>query len=298
MNDFFVIVFDPSNKFFQIIITVLLGIFVGLKGRTFSELGSKIDTNNNGIMGIRNSSLFALLGTVVTFFGEVDNFFVIMSGGVFLIIIIAYINGVFKLGLYGLNSEISALLMFFIGVLIGTEQVMLAVVIAILTGISSAYKTHIKKFANTFSLIEWSGILQLLIITALVLPLLPTTPIDPFGIFIPFDIWLLIILISAIGFVGYFFSKYFGEKRSVLLMSFLGAMVSSVATTTALAERSKKENSNDILLASGVLMAISVQLTRVFLIVILLSEGLSKQLVVPVISCYYRNSDSVLLVPW
>lgn len=67
-------------------------------------------------------------------------------------------------------------------------------------------------------------------------------------------------------------------------MSFLGAMVSSVAITTALAERSKKENSNDILLASWVLVAISVQLIRVFVIVIFLSEEFSKQFIIPVFS--------------
>lgn len=207
MNEFLLTVFDPSNRFFQIIITVILGVFVGIKGRTLSELGAKTDVNTNSIMGIRNSSLFALLGTVVTFFGNIDNFFVIMSGGVFLIIIIAYINGVFKLGLYGINSEISALLMFFIGVLIGNEQVTLAIVIAIFTGISGSYKTHIKKFANTFLLIEWSGMLQLLIITALVLPLLPTVPIDHFGVFVPFDVWFLVILFLLLVLLVIFFQN-------------------------------------------------------------------------------------------
>jgi len=268
MEDFFHIIFDPSNHFYQVIVAVLLGVFIGLRRET---LRGKERKKGADILGIRTTTLLVLLGTVATFFEDISFFVLLVFGGVFLLLLIAYINGVFRLNRYGLTTEISALLMFFMGVLIGREQVFLAILLAITLGISSAYKKHIHTFAQRFSLKEWSGTLQLLVISALILPLLPKEPIDPFGIFVPFSIWVLVILISGIGFIGYFFSKFFGEKKSIFLVSLLGALVSSTATTTALAERSKKPHANQMVLLIGVLIATAVMQARVIVEIVILS---------------------------
>jgi uncharacterized membrane protein (DUF4010 family) len=183
MENFLSLAFDPGNQIYQLLVAIFLGIFIGLRREMiFQKEGFE------GIMGVRTISIFVLLGTISTFFKEYPYLPILTFIGVFIFMIIAYYNGVFNLKRIGLTSELSALIMFWVGVLVGQSQIMLAVILTVIMGIFTAYKKDFHRFAKNFSFKEWSGSLQLLIISAIILPLLPTEAIDPFGIFVPFDI--------------------------------------------------------------------------------------------------------------
>lgn len=183
MEDFIITFIDPSNQIYQLLIALFLGTFVGLRKEMIFQ-----KEKTEGIMGLRTVSTFVLLGTISTFFNDFPYLPVIIFVGLFVFLIIAYSNGVFNLKKIGLTSEMSILIMFLVGVLVGNEEILLAVVLSVITGILIAYKKTLHSFAKNFSIDEWSGSLQLLIITAIVLPFLPREPIDPFGIIIPFNI--------------------------------------------------------------------------------------------------------------
>jgi len=231
-------------------------------------------------MGVRTISIFVILGTISTFFKEFPYLPLYIFAGVFIFLIIAYYNGVFNLKKIGLTSELSALIMFWVGVLVGKEELMLAIILTIIMGIFTAYKQVFHSFAKNFSIREWSGSLQLLIITAVILPILPKEAIDPFGILIPFNIWLLVILISSIGFFGYFFDKYFSNKKSLLMTSLFGSVVSSTVVSTSLAIKSKK-NKNTNLLISGVMLAIAVMQFRIIAEIFILSKEFHLEFILP-----------------
>ncbi len=269
MDHFIGIIFDPTNKLYQVLLALALGVFVGLRREKQDE---KSKTTND-VMGIRTTSLLIILGVVTTFLDNIVGIFAIVFASIFIFMLATYINGVWQLKRYGITAEVSGLLMFLIGVLIGQEQITVAILLAILLGVSSAYKSHIHSFAHHFSLKEWTGTLRLLVISAIILPLLPKEPIDPFGIIVPFDIWMLVIFLSTIGFVGYFFTKYLGERKSMLFISFFGALASSTATTTAIARRSKQSRTDVSLLLAGVLISIAVMQLRVIIEIIVLSRG-------------------------
>lgn len=278
MEEFFRTFFAISHPITQVLIAVGLGVFIGLRRQTHNS-----ESKPSDIMGVRTTTLLVLMGTIVTFFDHLPFVFPIIFVSVIIFLLIAYINGVFRLGLYGLTSEISGVLLFLIGVLIGQERAALAIVIAVILGISTAYKSHIHNFADTFSLKEWSGTLQLLVITALVLPFLPRTAIDPFGVFVPFNMWLLVIFISAIGFVGYFCGKYFSARASLLVTALFGSLVSSTATTVMLAGRARTDRQIHALLLVGLMISIAVMHARVILEVIVLQpQAISAIVFVPV----------------
>lgn len=266
---------DPSNQVYQLLIALFLGTFIGLRREMIFQK-EKIE----GIMGVRTISIFVILGTLSTFFKEFPYLPLLTFGGIFIFLIIAYYNGVFNLKRIGLTSELLALIMFWVGVLVGKEELMLAVVLTVIMGVFTAYKQMFHSFAKNFSIKEWSGSLQLLIVTAVILPLLPKEAIDPFGILIPFDIWLLVILMSSIGFFGYFFDKYFSSQKSLLVTSFFGAMVSSTVVSTSLAVKSK-ENKNLNILASGIMLSITVMQLRILGEIFVLSKEFHLQFVLP-----------------
>ena len=189
-------------------------------------------------------------------------------------LVIAYYNGVFQLQLLGLTSELSTLIMYLVGILVGYGHVTQAVLITVFVAAFAAFKGQLHRFARTISPSEWAGALQLLIISAIVLPILPQHGVDPWGILVPYDIWLVVIFISAIGFVGYFLNKYLGTRKGTITTAIVGSLVSSTVVTTHLAHigHDKKNTVND-LLVMGMVMAIGTMLLRVAFVLVVLTPS-------------------------
>ncbi len=271
-------------QIYQILLALFLGAFIGLRREMlFQKRGIK------GVMGIRTVSTFVLLGTLSTFFPDFHYLPVLIFAGIFIFLLIAYYNGVFNLKRIGLTSELSSMIMYWVGVLVGYEKFLLAIILTAIIGFLTSYKESFHKFAKDFSMTEWNSALQLLILSAIILPLLPNEEIDPFGIINPYKIWLLVIFISAIGFFGYFFDKYFSKKKSIFLTSIFGSLASSTATTIALAGKSKKKSSNKKLLAFGLFLSISTMQARVMLMIVLLSGGIYLSFIVPALIIFLSS---------
>jgi uncharacterized membrane protein (DUF4010 family) len=185
---------------------------------------------------------------------------------------IAYYNGVFQLQLLGLTSELSTLIMYMVGMLVGYGYLMQAVLITIFVAAFAAFKPQMHRFARTIKAEEWAGALQLLIITAIVLPILPRTPVDPWGVVVPYDVWVIVIFITGIGFAGYFFNKYFGAHKGLLATAMVGSFVSSTVVTTHIAHRAGSDKPPSVeLLFMGMIVAIATMLARVVLVLLVLT---------------------------
>lgn len=249
--------FTPSNPFYQLTIGAALGAFVGLRREIDNQ-----QKEHPVFMGFRTMALMSTLGVVSTLFPTMPYLPAVCFGGLLIFLAIAYANGAFKLKLIGMTSELSAMFMFWIGVLIGYEHQVLAVLLTIFIGGLNAFKDELHGFAKSISTREWVGALQLMVVSGAILPFLPREPIDPWGMLVPFNIWFLVILISGVGFVGYFLTKFIGVKRSVTLTAFLGSIVSSTAVTTSMADQSKRAKLTGIFTV-GVLIAVATMQLRV-----------------------------------
>jgi len=293
---------DPTGQVCLVLISLALGALVGLRREMEMQ-----EQGIPGFVGLRTMPLVVLLGTISTFFPLFPWMPVVTLGALIGFLGIAYYNGVFQLQLLGLTSELATLIMFMVGILVGYGHIPQALVITVFVAIFSAFKNQLHSFAGTISSEEWTGSLQLLIISAIVLPILPQTAIDPWGALVPYNIWLVVIFVSAIGFVGYFLNKYFGKQKSVLLTSVLGSFVSSTVVTTGLAIQSRKdtENKNTVLFVSGISIAIITMLARVTLVMAALTpaEYMFQVMVVPLgmlvmatlmgIYWYFRSRNEV-----
>lgn len=243
---------------FQVLMALFLGLFIGLR--------REIDLQKEGsesFVGFRTMPLIVLLGTLSTFFPSLPYLPIVCLIGLLVFLGIAYFNGVFELHLIGLTSEFSTIIMFLAGVLIGSGEYILAILLTVIIAVLTGFKSELHTFAKGVSVAEWGGALQLLILSAVVLPFLPRTAIDPWGVVVPFEVWLLVIFIAGIGFIGYFLNKYFGSKKSVLVTSVLGSLVSSTAVTIALGSQAKeKPHVSKNLFILALLFAIGTMLVR------------------------------------
>jgi uncharacterized membrane protein (DUF4010 family) len=104
--------------------------------------------------------------------------------------------------------------------------------------------------------------LKFAVISAIILPVLPNVGIgpEPFDVLNPYQIWLMVVFISGISFLGYILMKIVGSRIGIGLTGFLGGLASSTAVTLSFSERSKRESG----LAKPFALAITISWTMMF----------------------------------
>jgi uncharacterized membrane protein (DUF4010 family) len=181
----------------------------------------------------------------------------------------------------GITTEVTALLVPLFGAMMIWNQPAVAAALGVITALILALKPRLHGAARRMSAEDLRATLEFSIITAVVLPLLPNESFGPFGVLNPFQIWLFVVFISGIGFLGYVLMKFLGPERGVGITGLLGGLVSSTATTLSFAGRSKTNAGLSTVLAQGILLASCVMFPRVLFEVAVVNPGLVSQVVVP-----------------
>jgi uncharacterized membrane protein (DUF4010 family) len=262
----------------KLIIAILIGILIGLEREHSRSKASKI------FAGIRTYPLLSMLGFSAALVASITNVWLygIIFIGYSALITTSYISSA-REGRLGGTSEASALLVFILGSLVYWNMILVAAAIAVFTILFLSLKIQLHSFVGKINSEDILAIVKLAIITIIILPLLPNQTIDPFNIFNPRTIWLMVIFVSGIGFVGYILVKYVGKDKGIGLTGFLGGMVSSTAVTFSMSKKSKESEMLAGNYAVGVLLASSVMYLRVFIIVVFLELKLAMHAWLPLI---------------
>ncbi|MCB1448088.1 MAG: MgtC/SapB family protein [Rhizobiaceae bacterium] len=104
---------------------------------------------------------------------------------------------------------------------------------ALATVLASREMLH--EWLKRLTWIELRSALILVVMTAVILPLLPQSAIDPWGAVNPREIWLFTILMGALSYLGYILIRIAGPSRGLIYSTLAGALVSSTAMTLSLA---------------------------------------------------------------
>ena len=109
--------------------------------------------------------------------------------------------------------------------------------VAVALGGAIAVLLHLKDplhaFASRIGERDIAAIMQFALITLVVLPVLPDRYYGPYETLNPFQIWLMVVLIVAIGLLGYLAYKLFGAREGAVFGGVIGGLVSSTATTVS-----------------------------------------------------------------
>ena len=139
----------------------------------------------------------------------------------------------------------------------------LAIALGVVTAAVLAYKQPLHGFVDKLGWDDVYAGLRLLIATFIALPLLPNRTIDPWGALNPYELWLLVILISSLSLVGYVLTRWLGPARGTALTGLTGGLVSSTAVTLSFAREARDNAQNVAALACGILLAWAVMFFRV-----------------------------------
>ena len=248
---------------------IAIGLLVGIERYKARAPGEKRTA------GVRTFTAFSLLGGICGLFDQLSVSLVSFAA-LALLVAIGYYRESERSP--GLTTETAALIVFWLGFLVHSYEI-LAISTAIVLTIMLASKESLHGFVrDSISEIELFDTLKFLAVVLVVYPLLPDRPIGPLGFFNPASTWLLVILVSTIGYAGYFLIRVLGRKRGLLISVLLGGIVSTMATTMSLADQSRRSPQSARLLGVAAVTANAVQFPRLLLLVAVLAAPFARQL--------------------
>jgi uncharacterized membrane protein (DUF4010 family) len=173
-----------------------------------------------------------------------------------------------------------------IGALCYWGNIGLAVAVGIATTTLLSLKVETDRFVRALTREDITATLQLAVISAIVLPVLPNHALldPPLDVLNPFKIWLMVVFISGISFLGYVSIKIIGPEQGIGITGFLGGLVSSTAVTLSFSERSNVERSLAKPLALAITIAWTVMFPRILIEVGVLNPSLLKILWIPIVA--------------
>jgi len=221
---------SAADLFYRFGFSLAIGFLIGLQ-REFSSKATRTAT----FAGVRTFSLLSLSGCAAALVAElarVPALLAVFIGVAGALVVASYLSTA-RSGDVGSTTEVAALITVLNGALCYWGMLQLAAAIGVATTVVLSAKLPLQKLVEKLTTEDLVATLKFGVVTAIVLPVLPREPLGPppLDVLVPHGLFLMVVLISAIGFVGYVLIQIVGPRRGIGLTGILGGMVSSTALT-------------------------------------------------------------------
>ena len=259
---------DTGAALQRLAVALMVGLLLGLDRERTERAGRRF-------AGIRTFPLIAISGALATLLREPMGplLLVVSFVAVVAVAVVSYARSA-VLGEVGATTEIAAIVAFLLGVVAGTGQLVMAGAAGVGVAVLLAAKVRLERFSRALSTEELWAVLELAVISVIVLPLLPRTGFGPWQVFNPFEIWLVVVLVTALSFSGFVAMRLLGDRKGLVVTGFIGGVVSSTAMTLSMAERSRGGEALARPTASAAVLASTVMCARVAVLAGVVNVGI------------------------
>jgi uncharacterized membrane protein (DUF4010 family) len=235
--------------------------------------------------GVRTFALIALLGAVGAFLErELNQSWLVLAAFVALsaLVVMSYATTAAR-GELGITTEVTALLAFIVGALCGWDKTDVASVTTVVCLLLLTLKDYLHRLARHVELADVEATLKFAVISLIILPLLPNEtfgppPLDAIN---PYKIWLMVVLIAGLNFLGYLLVKAFGDEHGLIVAGMLGGLVSSTAVTLSFSQRSRQQPAMSAAFVLAIVVAWTIMFLRVVVMVGMVNRSLAGGLALP-----------------
>lgn len=223
---------NPTDLFAQFGVSLGLGLLVGLQR----------ESRASRMAGLRTFPLVTLFGTLCAALSSSFGQWLPAAG----LLSLAALVALSKLAEMrapdadpGLTTEVALLLMYTVGALSAAD--MFAPAIALGGGIAVLlhYKEPMHGMVARLGANDLKAIMQFVLITLVILPVLPDRTFGPFDVWNPRHVWIMVVLIVGLDFSAYMIHRFTGERQTTILAGVLGGLISSTAVAVAAARQSR-----------------------------------------------------------
>jgi uncharacterized membrane protein (DUF4010 family) len=257
----------------RLVLALALGLLIGLERER-----SRSETKRLIFGGVRTFPLISLFGFACAWL-YLTGLTWLPGIGLVAVLGLAAVAYAGKLrdGRIGATSEVAALLTYITGVLTLLADVRLAMTLGVLTTILLSEKAMLESLVERLDKAEFLAMLRFLLVTFIIYPVLPDESFTTFHLN-PASIWRMVVLVSAIGFVGYFLIKKFGSSVGLWLSGLMGGIVSSTAVSIATGRMAQRQPERGVEALQATLLASSVMYLRVLALLAFFNAAFARTL--------------------
>jgi uncharacterized membrane protein (DUF4010 family) len=255
------------------LLTVGVSFLIGLGLRGYYEAEGKFDTFGT----VRTFVFIGMLGFVLFRLpGLGSQAFLVGLGALSLFLLVYYGNKVLQKKSPGMLGVLIALLTYATGPIALQFPQWYLVLIAITILLVLHSKGRIRQFSDRLETGEVVTACKFLAIVAVALPLIPAqmpTGDGPVWRFLaalpvtPRQIWLAVVITTAISYLGYVLQTYLFPRKGLLLAGLVGGLYSSTVTVLVMAKKSKAAPAIARQAAIAILLAVSMMYLRLLVLV-------------------------------
>ena len=169
------------------------------------------------------------------------------------------------------TTSVAAIVALALGLLAGVGEASVAVASAAVVTLLLATRRESHALIQRLNRDDVRAFARYAVVVLAVLPFLPNRRIGPLQAWNPFQLWLVVVLVTGFSFIGYAASRMFGSRKGILATALIGGAYSSTAVTASLSQHLGRGGSGP--LNAGIGVASAVMYLRVTLLVALLTPS-------------------------
>ena len=249
----------PTPEIFQQLgVALLLGLLVGLQRERATAV----------MAGVRTFPLITVLGTVSALLATEIGGWIVAAGslGIVAVLILGHLPKFRQEDPdVGITTDVAMLLMYAVGAFLVVGPMAVAVAVGGGLAVLLQFKPEMHHFAKTLGDEDLKAVMQFVLITCIILPVLPNKTFGPLNVFNPFETWLMVVLIVGMGLGGYIIYKFFGRDAGIMLGGLLGGAISSTATTVSYSRQARVDMFSARVAPIVIMIASTIVYVRVLL---------------------------------
>jgi uncharacterized membrane protein (DUF4010 family) len=261
-------------------IVVQLGVSLGLG----LLVGMQRERTEASVAGVRTFPLITMFGTVCARLSAEYGGWISAAGLVALAALVIAAN-IAKLRAGeidpGVTTEVATVLLYAVGAL-AVLDLSAAVIVGGVVALLLHHKAGMHRMVGAIGDRDVRAIMQFVLISLVILPVLPNRTFGPYDVLNPFKIWLMVVLIVGISLSGYVAFKLLGGRAGALIGGVLGGVVSSTATTASYARLSTSGRDQTPLFAAVIVIASTVVFARVLILIAAVAAHSFASLAIPI----------------
>ncbi|MGE0161360.1 MAG: MgtC/SapB family protein [Gemmatimonadales bacterium] len=225
-----------SDAYIDLAIALGVGLLIGLQKE-------RVDSP---VAGLRTFALVSVFGALTALISSATGPWVVVAGLIAITTFTVMGNVISMRGGSidpGQTTEVAIVLTFLLGalVVIGPREgaIVLGATVAVLLHLRDELHGWVAKLSDQ----DVRAMMQFVVVSLIVLPVLPDQTYGPYDVLNPREIWWMVVLIVGLNLVGYGAFRLVGQSVGTALAGILGGVVSSTATTVTYARLSKEDES-------------------------------------------------------
>ncbi len=250
-----------------LIVAVAAGLLIGIE-RGWRLRGSR---DGSRVAGVRTFTLLGTAGGLIALIAQTLGPLVgaVPLAGIVAVLVVGYARSLGRSDRFDATTLVAAMMALMLGLLAGSGQAGLAIAGAALTTLVLAGREPAHRWVKRLSRRDVDSLAYYAVIAGGVLPFLPNHRFGPYGAWNPFQLWLVVVLVTGFSFAGYIANRLIGERKGTLATAVIGGAYSSTAVTASLAERMRSGEKGPW--TAGIAIATAVMFIRVLVLVGLLA---------------------------